>query len=437
MDKAITKEELLKFKKNYEENFSKAAQNAVSNVGIMDASVNNKLILQNPNVFSKELNIGKITNQRQSGRCWMYAGLNTLRVAMMKKWNLADIEFSHSYLYFYDKLERANQYLEDVISLKDKDLSDRLNRTVIFYAADDGAWWTTFQRLITKYGIVPEYVFPDSKNVTLTNTLIDNLDKRLKLAAKAIRDNKDDDEMIEKVKEAALVDVYKMTAIALGIPPKRFDLLLKDKDGKMIERRNISPMDFFNEFVKGDVNEYVELGAYPGKNKDENVLYERAYIQQRVGGNLKYVNVSTDRMKEIVVTMLDAGEPVWFACDVGKDSLVSRDGLETGFLIYNVMDRDALFDIDTEFKKLEGMETMNISPTHAMVFVGYDKSPSGLRFKVENSWGSKAGLAGYLVMDEEWFNNYVFEIIPKKEFLNKDERAAFEKEPVQLLPWEM
>lgn len=355
----------------------------------------------------------------------------------MKKWNLADIEFSHSYLYFYDKLERANQYLEDVISLKDKDLSDRLNRTVIFYAADDGAWWTTFQRLITKYGIVPEYIFPDSKNVTLTNTLIDNLDKRLKLAAKAIRENKDDNEMIDKIKEAALVDVYKMTAIALGIPPKRFDLLLKDKDGKMIERRNISPMDFFNEFVKGDVNEYVELGAYPGKNKDENVLYERAYIQQRVGGNLKYVNVSTERMKEIVVSMLDAGEPVWFACDVGKDSLVSRDGLETGFLIYNVMDRDALFDIDTEFKKLEGMETMNISPTHAMVFVGYDKSPSGLRFKVENSWGSKAGLAGYLVMDEEWFNNYVFEIIPKKEFLNKDERAAFEKEPVQLLPWEM
>ena len=439
MDREITKDMLKKFKQSYQDNFCEAAQNMVATVGIMDASIDNLLLQKNPNVFSNELKIGRMTNQKQSGRCWMFAGLNTIRVNMMKKWNLNDIQFSHSYLYFFDKLERANQYLEDVIALKDKDLDDRLNRSVLYWAADDGAWWTTFARLINKYGIVPEYVFQDSKNVSTTNTLIANLDTRLKIAAKDIRNayKQGKEEAIDEIKEQALKDVYKITAISLGVPPKRFDLILKDKDGNKIERRNISPKEFFNEFIADDINEYVELGCYPGKNKEENVLYERDFIQQRIGGSLQYVNISMDRMKEIVVNMLDAGEAVWYACDVGKDSLVSRDGLGTGHLVYNLLNRDALFNIDTECTKVERMITGESSATHAMVIVGYDKTNDGLKFKVENSWGEKAGINGYLVMDEAWFENYAFEIIPKKSFLNQDELKALNSNPIKLLPWEL
>lgn len=439
MDREITKEMLQKFKKNYEESFSDLRQNAVTTVGIMDASVNYELVNKNPNVFSKELKLGKITNQRQSGRCWMFAGLNTLKVNMLKRWKLQDFRFSHSFLYFFDKLERANQYLEDVIALKDKDLDDRLNRIVVFDAANDGAWWTTFSRLINKYGIVPEYAYPDAKNVSNTNDLINNLDKRLKIAAKDIRNaykNKEE-EKICSIKEAAMKDVYKITAISLGVPPKRFDLITKDKDGNAIERRNITPMDFFNEFVKEDINQYVELGNYPGDNKEENALYEREFIQQRLGGSLRYVNVSISRMKEIVMAMIDAGEPVWFACDVGKDSLISRDGLDTGFMLYNLLDRDSLFGIDTETTKVQRMITCESDATHAMVIVGYDNSSKGLRFKVQNSWGEKAGLQGYLIMDEDWFDNYTYEIIPKLSFLNDEEKAAFKKEPIKLMPWEL
>ncbi len=439
MDREITKDMLKKFKQSYQDNFCEAAQNMVATVGIMDASIDNLLLQKNPNVFSNELKIGRMTNQKQSGRCWMYAGLNTIRVNMMKKWNLNDIQFSHSYLYFFDKLERANQYLEDVIALKDKDLDDRLNRSVLYWAADDGAWWTTFARLINKYGIVPEYVFQDSKNVSTTNTLIANLDTRLKIAAKDIRNayKQGNEEAIDEIKEQALKDVYKITAISLGVPSKRFDLILKDKDGNKIERRNISPKEFFNEFIADDINEYVELGCYPGKNKEENVLYERDFIQQRIGGSLQYVNISMDRMKEIVVNMLDAGEAVWYACDVGKDSLVSRDGLGTGHLVYNLLNRDALFNIDTECTKVERMITGESNATHAMVIVGYDKTNDGLKFKVENSWGEKAGINGYLVMDEAWFENYAFEIIPKKSFLNQDELKALNSTPIKLLPWEL
>lgn len=439
MDREITKDMLKEFKENYDKNFSKMSQNAVASVGIMDASINYELVNKNPNVFSKELKIGKITNQKQSGRCWMFAGLNTLKVSVLKNFKLQDIKFSHNYLYFFDKLERANQYLDDVIELKDKDLDDRLNRNVVFYAADDGAWWTTFQRLVSKYGIVPEYAYPDSKNVSRTNDLIDNLDKRLKIAAKDIRDafKEGRESEIECIKEKAMKDVYRITAISLGVPPKRFDLCVKDKDNKLIERRNISPIEFYNEFFKEDVSEYVELGNYPGKNKEENVLYERVFIQQRIGGSLRYVNVSIARMKEIVMSMIDAGEPVWFACDVGKDSLISRDGLDTGFMLYNILDRDSLFGVDTKTNKVQRMITRESEATHAMVIVGYDNSSKGLRFKVQNSWGEKAGLAGYLVMDEAWFDNYAYEIIPKKSFLNKEELAAFNKEPVKLLPWEL
>lgn len=439
MDREITKDMLNKFKTSYQNNFCESAQNMVATVGIMDASVDNLLLQKNPNVFSKEIKIGKMTNQKQSGRCWMFAGLNTIRVNMMKKWNLADIQFSHNYLYFFDKLERANQYLEDAIALKDKDLDDRLNRSVLYSAANDGAWWTTFARLINKYGIVPEYVFPDSKNVSMTNTLIDNLDKRLKIAVKDIRNAyaEGKEELIDVIKEEALRDVYKITAISLGVPPKRFDFLMKDKEGNLIERRNISPKEFFNEFIEDDINSYFELANYPGKNKEENVLYEREYIQQRIGGNLQYVNISIERMKEIVVNMLDAGEAVWYACDVGKDSLISREGMGTGHMLYNLLNRDALFNLDTECTKLERVQTMESDATHAMVIVGYDKTSDGLKFKVENSWGEKSGIGGYLVMDEAWFDNYAFEIVAKKSFLNEEELKAINSTPVKLLPWEL
>ena len=436
MQKSITKDVLAKFKKSYDEGFSKAAQNMIASAGILDASINFTKLNKNPDVFKKTVKIGKMTNQRQSGRCWMFAGLNTVRVNLMKKFKLGDIEFSHKYLYFYDKLERANQYLEDVIALKDKDLDDRLTRDVVFYAADDGAWWTTFSRLITKYGIVPEYAYPDTADVMRTDSLIYVLDKRLKIAAKDIRKAKTD-EAIDEIKEKALKDVYKITAISLGVPPKRFDLILRDKDDELIERRNITAIDFYREFIADDLSEYVELGNYPGKGKEENKVYERDFIQQRLGGSLKYLNVSMQRMKDIVISMIDDDEVVWFACDVGKDSSVSRDGAGTGHLVYNLLDRDSLFNIDTKQTKVERMETCESNATHAMVIVGYDRTDDGLKFKVENSWGEKAGIRGYLVMDEEWFDNYGFEIIPKKKYLNQEELKAFDEEPIKLMPWEL
>ena len=143
------------------------------------------------------------------------------------------------------------------------------------------------------------------------------------------------------------------------------------------------------------------------------------------------------RMKDIVISMLDDDEVIWFACDVGKDSFVSRDGDGTGHLVYNLLDRDSLFNIDTKQTKVERMETEESAATHAMVIVGYDRTDEGLKFRVENSWGEKAGIRGYLVMDEAWFDNYAFEIIPKKKYLNAQELAALDEEAIKLMPWEL
>ena len=185
-----------------------------------------------------------------------------------------------------------------------------------------------------------------------------------------------------------------------------------------------------------DLSEYVELGNYPGKGKEENKVYERDFIQQRIGGPLRYLNVSMQRMKDIAIAMLDDDEALWFGCDVGKDSFVSRDGDGTGHLVYNLLDRDSLFNIDTKQTKVERMETEESNTTHAMVLAGYDRTDEGLKFKVENSWGEKAGIRGYLVMDEAWFDNYAFEIISKKKYLNKEELQALNKEAIKLMPWE-
>ncbi|MCI5675589.1 MAG: C1 family peptidase [Ezakiella sp.] len=438
MNKVIDKELLNKFKENYKAKYDGRESNMISQVGLTDASLDREKIRKNNAVFSKLVDIASITDQKQSGRCWMFAGLNVLKTGLIKKWKLKDFKFSQNYLYFYDKLERASQYLEDVIELGDNDLDDRLTRQVVFYAAEDGAWWTTFSRLIEKYGIVPEYAYPDTINVEATNPLIDRLEKRLKIAAKdirnAIKEGKNDEEL-DVIKEAALQDVYNISAIALGIPPKRFDLYLKDKDGNVIERRNISPKEFYNEFINTPARNYVELGNYPYPDREEGKLYEKKYLKQRVGGKILQYYISMDRMKELVVKAIDDNEPVWFAADVGKDSLIRATG-DTGYLLRDLINRDLLLDIDTNMNKTEGLITRNVIPTHAMTFVGYDRATDGLKFKVENSWGAKLGKGGYLIMDEDWFDNYVFEIIVDKKYLNDEEIEGLKQDPIELMPFE-
>lgn len=439
MKTTIEMKDLRSFRKAYNAKFSGMERNAASAVGIFKASIDREVLMRTPDVYHTILKTGGITDQKQSGRCWMYASLNMLRVDMMRRWKLADFQFSHGYLYFYDKIERSNAYLERVIELSDRSLDDRLMHDVVFYAMEDGGWWTTFVRLVEKYGLVPDYAYEDAENVRKTNTLVNLLGRRLKKAAseiiKARKAGKKKRELT-LIKDAAMEDIYRICVISLGLPPEKFDLILRDKDDKLIERRAITPLEFYRQFLKTDLNDYVELADFPVPGKKHNTLYRRPYVQLPVEiPHLDYLSVSNDRLKEIVKKMLLAGIPVWFGADVGRQSFIDKEG--NGTLAAGLVHIDGLMRNDSELTKAQQLLTGESGPTHAMVFVGFDENADGLRFKVENSWGSGFGKKGYLVMDEVWFERYVYEIVAKKNFLKPDEKKALAEDPIELLPWQI
>ncbi|MDO5716930.1 MAG: C1 family peptidase [Tissierellia bacterium] len=438
MNKSIELKDLASFKEAHDQNFKGAEKHAATNVGVLKASVDQEILRDNPNVFKTELKPGSITDQKKSGRCWMYASLNMLRVDMIKRWNLKDFTFSHGYLYFFDKLERANAYLENVIELKDKDLEDRLNHIVVFHAMEDGGWWSTFVRLVEKYGIVPDYAYQDPANVKKTDEFVELLSKRLKKGAKDIREahkaGKSEEELVA-IKDACMEDIFRMDAIAMGIPPRTFDLILRDKDDKLIEKRGMTPMEFYEEYVKEDLEQYVEIAHMPVEGKKLNTLYVRPYMKLPVEfEGIQYLSVSGERLKEITKKMIEGGTPVWFGADVGQESLIDDEG--NGTLAEGVLNMDGMFRFDSTIDKGDALSLQHSTPTHAMVFQGFDEGENHLRWKVENSWGDKRGSKGYLVMDDKWFDRYVYEIVAKKSYLNDEEKKALEQEPITLMPWE-
>lgn len=440
MKKIIDKKVLDDFSKNYHERFSGAERNAATNVGVLKASIDYKTLIRTPNIYSKELKPGSVTDQKKSGRCWMYASLNMIKGDFLKRHNLDDFSFSHAYLYFFDKLERSNSYLEQVISLLDRDLDDRLNHFVIFDAMEDGGWWTTFANLIEKYGMVPDYAYPDSANVEHTDILIEMLQKRLRKAAKDIRaaysEGKNESDLL-KIKDRCIEDIYKICAVSLGIPPKSFDLILRDKDKKIIEKRNMTPKEFYDDYISEDLNEYIEISDYPIEKIKYNHLYELTYLKALIGKRpINYISIPTERIKEITKAMIDDGISVWFAADVGQDSLIGRDNEGNGTLGLGLVNTDALFRMDSDMSKGDSLKTLHCYPTHAMVIQGYDDEGIMPRWKVENSWGEKSGNKGYLAMDDAWFDKYVFEIVTKKSYLNDEEKKALDKEPIKIMPWE-
>lgn len=415
MTHELTLDEIAKFQQDYQQNKqNKIAELAVVNNGVQKASFNGEGIRDLNRTFSIEIPTNNVTDQKQSGRCWLFAALNVLRHKFAKQYHTKNFTFSQSYLFFWDRIERANIFFNHILETADKPVDDR---TVHFYlqAPDtDGGQWHMAISLIRKYGLVPTYAQDES--FTANNTAAFNQALNMKLREdglvlrKLAQAGKNDE--IEQKRQEYLSEIYRMAVIAFGQPVQKFDLEFKDDDGNYKLDQNITPLDFFHNYFEDDLDDYVVLFNAPDHEYDK--LYAFPFEDNVEGGSpVRFLNTKIENLKEAAIKQLKDGETIWFGCDVGKQS-----DRQKGILAANLYETDTIFGIETKLNKKERLQTGASGSTHAMTFVGVDVVDGKPRqWKVENSWGTKVGDKGYFVMDDKWFDEYLFKVVVKKQYL--------------------
>ena len=436
--KEITALTLEKMEQEFDANAAhKLAMNAATKSGITTLLRDADLEKRERFSFSIDLEAGKVTNQKQSGRCWMFAALNTMRVEVMKKLNLENMELSQNYTLFYDKLEKANYFLESILDTVDEPTDGRLISWLLMAPLNDGGQWDMLANIIRKYGIVPKEAMPETFSSSCTREITPWMTKKLREFACTLRTayakGASMEELQEKKQEMMSV-IYRMLVIALGKPPKTFTWETRDKDKQFIRIADITPQQFFAEYVGWNLDDYVSIINAPTQDKPFHHSYTVQYLGNVTEGHIvRHLNLPIEEMKKLAITQMQDGQVVWFGCDVGqfheKDlGIMDTDGIQAGLL----------FDTDFPMTKAQRLDYGESLMTHAMVFTGVnlDKVGKPNRWKVENSWGEDRGYKGFYIMSDRWFDEYMYQIVVNKKYLSKEQLKAYEEEPTVLAPWD-
>ena len=433
----ISKKTTAAFAQAYQDNNKQTAlQRSVVKNGITASAENVSAKVNNVPVFSVDVTTGKVSNQKQSGRCWMFAALNTFRHKMLNDFNLKEFELSQNHTFFWDKYEKANYFYENILATANEPLTSRKVAFLLQTPQQDGGQWDMIVSIFQKYGVVPKTVMPESSNSSNSRDLNNYLNKKLRKDAVALRQLVAEGktaEDIQTAKEAMLEDIYRFLATSLGTPPETFDFEYRDEDKNYHIDRNLSPQSFYEKYVGVDLDDYVSIINAPTADKPYNQSYTVEMLGNVVGGKeVKYLNVDMPTFKKLAIAQLEQGESVWFGCDVGQSS--TRD---TGIMALDAYDINDLFDIDFTMTKAERLDFGESLMTHAMVLTGVDLiDGESTKWKVENSWGEKVGTNGFFVMSDAWMDEYTYQIVVRKEFLTAEQLAAFEAEPTVLAPWD-
>lgn len=438
MNHDITNEVLAEFSTAFSSNpVNRIAMNAVTSAGLLAASKNPMAQRESRHSYSISLEQGEITNQKQSGRCWMFAALNTFRFEVMKNLNLKTFELSQNYTLFYDKLEKSNYFLESILETLDEPTQGRLISFLLSAPLGDGGQWDMLCNLVRKYGVVPKEAMPETVSSSATREMTSALTRKLREDAcslrKAYADGSTLDELRQK-KEAMMEEIYRVLCICLGEPPKTFDLEVTDKDDKFIRDTNLTGTAFFEKYVGLNLDDYVSLINAPTSDKPYHRSYSVKFLGNvKEGCPVRYLNLPIEELKKAAIAQMKDGSPVWFGCDVGKDS--SRD---EGLLDTNTYQTDKLLGITFGMNKAKRLEYGESLMTHAMVFQGVNLDEEGKpnRWRVENSWGDAPGKKGYYVMSDEWFDEYMYQIVVNKKYLPDSYIAEYDSEPIMLEPWD-
>lgn len=416
------------------------AKNAVSSNGVRAAARVPEGVAANAMTFDVEVSQGKRCNQQRSGRCWMFASLNTMRYRTIKKYNLKTFELSQAYPLFWDKLEKSNWFLENILDTLDEPLDGRLVSYLLRDPIGDGGQWDMFKSLVKKYGVVPKEAMPETACSRSTGEMDSYLTRYLRGAARRLRESAQagvSREDLGSMKKEMMGDVYHLLVTCLGEPPASFEVRLRDKDDKLVLSGTFTPQEFFDEAVGMDVDDYVSLISAPTADKP----FDHTYTVSRLGnvvedGGVRYLNLPIERLKECAVAQLRDDLPVWFGCDVGQSYL-----REEGIMDTSALDVDGLFGFPVEgcLDRAERLDYGESLMTHAMVLEGVNLDEAGYPtlWKVENSWGEDHGRDGFDTLSDPWFDEYVYQVVVDKKYLTDTERATYETEEATVLaPWD-
>jgi bleomycin hydrolase len=410
------------------------AQNAVTRVGVDDVAIDREIVAGIDHSVSTMLDDWKVTNQERSGRCWLFAGLNLLRAGVMRTTGLKDFEFSQNYVMFWDKLERANYFLEAIIETADRDLDDRTVACLLASAAGDGGQWTMFAALVAKHGLVPKGCMPETQSSSDTARMNSILRYQLRRGARAVRAATAGGLAAARAAKAEIMQViYRILCIHLGTPPDRFDWQWTDKDKKFRRDGVLSPQEFAAKYVDLPVSEYVCLVNDPRPSSPAGRTFTVEYLGNVIGGPpVIYLNVGIQVIKDIAAATIQGGEPVWFGCDVAKMMSSQYAVWDAG-----LYDLPSVYGTAFDLDKAARLAYHESAMTHAMLFTGVDVLDGVTRrWRVENSWGPDRGKDGFFTMNDSWFGQYVFEIAARKNALPADLQTALDTEPIVLPAWD-
>jgi bleomycin hydrolase len=410
--------------------------NAIQKNGIQAVAQDTASQVRNAYTFSVEIESSPITNQRQSGRCWMFAGLNVLKLDVAKHCNLKGFELSQTYQMFWDKLEKANYFLENILETLEEDRAGRLVAWLLTAPLNDGGQWDMFVNLVEKYGVVPKTVMPETFHSQRSGGMNSILTAKLREDAARLREQHRAGVPMDTLrgeKDQMLADFYQMLCHFLGEPPTHFDFEYRDKDQAYHADRGLTPQEFYQRYVGRDLSQYVSIINAPTADKPYGRTFTVQYLGNVADGRpVQYLNVESETLRQACLAQLEAGEVVWFGCDVGK--LMDR---ELGIMDTGLYDYGAALGVDLQLTKADRLDYGESLMTHAMVFTGVnvvDGRPN--RWKVENSWGTDPGKDGWFVMSDAWFDEFMYQAVVHREHLTPELRAALNQEPIVLPPWD-
>ena len=449
----LSSEMLEQISASYKDNaYDKAISNALAGTSIATLAINADNAAMIDTHFSDRVRTKGITDQQSSGRCWLFTGLNVLRAKMIDKYGLPGMEFSQNYLFFYDQLEKANLFLQGVIDTKELPFEDRKVDWLFSNPLSDGGQFTGVTNLITKYGLVPAEVMPETYQSNNTSQMANLLKLKLREDGLALRKayeeayakgkklpKKDAGKLMDKVnaelqqmKLEQLSEIYRMLALCLGEPVKEFQWTRCDKDNKIVDRRTYTPLSFYQEYIGEDLeNNYVMIMNDPCREYGK--VYEIDYDRHVYDGhNWLYINLPVERIKEMAIASIKDNVAMYFSCDVGKFYSRSKGTLDLANFDY-----DSLMGVEFGMNKQERVMTHASGSSHAMTLIAVDiVDGKPVKWMVENSWGPASGYKGCLIMTDEWFNEYMFRLVVEKKYVPEDILKMLEQTPVQLPAWD-
>ena len=406
----------------------KAIRNALNTTSIAVLAENADNAAMIDTHFSDRVRTKGITDQKSSGRCWLFTGLNVLRAAAIDKWDLGEFQFSQAYCFFYDQLEKANLFLQSVIDTRELPFEDREVDWLFSNPLSDGGTFTGVADLVTKYGLVPASAMPESYIANNTSAFTTQLKILLRKDGLQLRSEfpevkkKNLPAHLESLKTDMLKEIYRLLVLAYGKPPKEF--VWKD--------RNYTPQSFYQELLGYDLKgNYVMLMNDPCREYGK--VYEIQYDRHLYDGqNWLYVNLPIERIKEMAIASIKANTAMYFSCDVAK--FLDR---KKGVADLDNFDYESLLGVDLSMDKKQRVMTHSSGSSHAMTLIAVDlKDGKPCKWMVENSWGAASGYKGNIIMTDEWFDEYMFRLVVERRFVPEDVLKMLEQKPVQLPCWD-